>query len=363
LPAGYARDDHAAEERRAVGPLGHTRGLRRGRRRRQLRAFGALRVPHGRRQAALQRLQLFLEMVGVAEALAHVLFEQAQTDALRLRVRLGVLRARPRRRLRALHLEQGLAITRAERELAREHLEEQHAEGVQVRQRPRLFAPRLLRRHVLGRAEHRALRREPRIPRDASETEVEDLDEVFSAAALREQDVVALEIAVHDAEVVGTGQRGAHLLEDVDAARDGHRPAGQLRRERRAHEVLHHEIELALLRLADVVDVDDVRVIDAVGRPRFAQHPGTEVRLAAQIGADQLQRDHAIDEHVARAVDDAHAPFAEARFEPVSPCDHLAHQGVVAGATLGGLFDRPVHVLDRRLLRTVGPTGWRPGLG
>ena len=124
---------------------------------------------------------------------------------------------------------------------------------------------------------------------------------------MREQDVVALEVAVHDAEVVGARERGAHLLEDVDAARERHRAARQLARERRADEVLHDEIELALLGLADVVDVDDVGVVDAVGGARLAEHPRAQVRLAAQVGANQLQRDDAVDEHVPGAVDDAHA--------------------------------------------------------
>ena len=126
---------------------------------------------------------------------------------------------------------------------------------------------------------------------------------------------------MHDAEVVRARERGAHLLEDVDAARERHRPARELARERRADEVLHDEIELALFGLADVVDVDDVRVVDAVGGARLAQHPRAEVRLAAQVGANQLERDDAIDEHVARAVDDAHAAFAEARFEAIAPGD------------------------------------------
>ena len=95
-------------------------------------------------------------------------------------------------------------------------------------------------------------------------------------------------------------------------------PARELARERGADQVLHDEIELALLGLADVVDVDDVRVVDAVGRARLAQHPGPQVRLAPQVRADQLHRDDAVDEHVAGAVDDAHAAFADARLEAVA---------------------------------------------
>jgi hypothetical protein len=143
------------------------------------------------------------------------------------------------------------------------------------------------------------------------EAEVEDLHEVFATALRREKDVVALEVAVDDAEVVGAAERGAHLLEDVDAARERHRTARELGAERRPDEVLHDEIELALFRLADVVDVDDVRVVDAVRGARLAEHPRTEVRLAAQIRANELEGDDAIDEDVARAIDDAHAAFAE----------------------------------------------------
>jgi len=46
------------------------------------------------------------------------------------------------------------------------------------------------------------------------------------------------------------------------------------------------------------VDVDDVRVIDAVGGARLAQHPLAQVRLAAEIRANELERHDAIDEDV-----------------------------------------------------------------
>jgi hypothetical protein len=39
------------------------------------------------------------------------------------------------------------------------------------------------------------------------------------------------------------------------------------------------------------VDVHDVRVVDAVGGARLAEHPRTQVRLTAQVGADELQGD------------------------------------------------------------------------
>jgi hypothetical protein len=131
-----------------------------------------------------------------------------------------------------------------------------------------------------------------------------------------------------DAEVVRASKRGAHLLEDIDASSQRHSASRKLAREGRADEVFHHEVELSVLRLSDVVDIDDVRVVDAVGRARFAKHPRSKVRLAAQVGADQFHRDDAIDEHVARAIYDAHAPFSDSRFETVAARDDAAEHRI-----------------------------------
>ena len=88
-----------------------------------------------------------------------------------------------------------------------------------------LVADRLLGRHVFGRPEDRAFRRQARVHREVRQAEVENLHEVFSTAARRQEDVVALQIAMNDAEVVRARKRRAHLLEDVDAARERHRSA------------------------------------------------------------------------------------------------------------------------------------------
>ncbi|MFO0669228.1 MAG: hypothetical protein U0235_06300 [Polyangiaceae bacterium] len=95
----------------------------------------------------------------------------------------------------------------------------------------------------------------------------------------------------------------------------------ELRRERSPDEVLHDEIELALFGLADVVDVDDVRVVDPIRGARFAQHPRAKVRFSAQIRADELERDDAIDEDVAGAIDDAHSAFTGSGFEAITTGD------------------------------------------
>ena len=103
-----------------------------------------------------------------------------------------------------------------------------------------------------------------------------------------------------------------YAVEHVYRTGELERPLRELVRERGTYEVLHDEVELAVVRLADVVNVDDVRVVDAVGGASLAQHPRSEVRLAPKIGTDEFDRDDPIDEHVPRAVHDAHATFADA---------------------------------------------------
>jgi hypothetical protein len=292
--------------------------------RRVLRGRVGRRIPRRLRQRALERLELFLEVVTVAEALAVLLLQQLHDDRLGCLRQIRAQLARARGGRRALHLEQRLAIVRAIRQLPGDHLVEQDAERVEIALRRGVFTARLLGRHVLGRAKHGALGREPRIARECGQSEIEDLHEVAPTTARGQHDVVALEIAVHHAEVVGTREGGAHLLEDVDRARHRHRTLAALVRERLADEVLHHQVELAVLRFAHVVDVDDVRVVDAVGRARLPEHPCSKVRFTTQVRANELQRDDAIDEHVARAVDDAHAPFTKQRLETVATRDDLA---------------------------------------
>jgi hypothetical protein len=116
-------------------------------------------VPGLRGQRTLQRLELFEQVMSVAIPPALLLLEQAQHDALGHWVAVFVDRARAWRGPGPLQLEQRVSISGTERELAGDHLEEEDAQRIQVGLRPSGFASRLFGRHVLGRAEHRALGR------------------------------------------------------------------------------------------------------------------------------------------------------------------------------------------------------------
>src|SRR5690606_4170348 len=114
-----------------------------------------------------------------------------------------------------------------------------------------------------------------------------------------------------------------HLLEDVYGAVNGHRAARNLGAQRRPDQVLHHQVQFGIFRLADVVNVDDVRVVDSICGACFSQHPRAKVRFSTQVGPNEFDGDDAIDEHVPSAVDDAHAALTNAGFESVAPCDYF----------------------------------------
>src|SRR5512133_791991 len=144
------------------------------------------------------------------------------------------------------------------------------------------------------------------------QSEIENLDEVLTSAAASKQNIVALEVAVDDSKIVGAGERGAHLLEYVYAALNWHRAACQLGRKRCPNEILHHQVQLAVVGLTDVMNVDDVCMIDAIGRSRLTQHPRAKMGFATEIWTDELDGDNSVDQHMASTIDDAHAALANA---------------------------------------------------
>ena len=87
------------------------------------------------------------------------------------------------------------------------------------------------------------------------EAEVDDLHEVAAAPQRLEDDVLGLQIAVHDAEVVRFAERRQHLAQHVDDARERERPlfVGDAREVLAAQE-LHHQVGLPVVGAAEVED-------------------------------------------------------------------------------------------------------------
>ena len=102
-----------------------------------------------------------------------------------------------------------------------------------------------------------------------------------------------------------------------------------------------------------------MRMVDPIGRARFAQHPRAQVCLPTQVGSDELYRDHAVDEDVTGAINDAHPALADSRFEPIAPGDHASQHRVYRLGRLGNsvcaLHSPPLHSL---IQITQSAHGW-----
>ena len=174
------------------------------------------------------------------------------------------------------------------------------------------FSFGLLRRHVGGRAHHRAI---DRIPGDVGihvrcrlgEPEVEQLRRSF----LGDDDVCRLQIAMDDPSTVGLLERACNL---------NRQPYGLIRRkwtlERFAFDVLHHQIIRA-----DVIQLANMRMVQRRDRARFLLEP------LAVLTLQSLHCHDAIETCVPRFPDFAHAARANWRNQHVGPKPNAARPG------------------------------------
>ena len=85
-----------------------------------------------------------------------------------------------------------------------------------------------------------------------------------------------------------------------------------------------HDDERAVLVLAEVVDRDDVGVVERGGGQGLLAEAGAEVRIATVLGAEDLDRDVAIELGVVGAVDAGHAPLPEELHQSIPPAEDAA---------------------------------------
>ena len=91
-----------------------------------------------------------------------------------------------------------------ERNVAGEHLVQNHAKRIQVAARIDGFAFRLFRRHVLRRSERIARHRElGRLIEGFGDAKVDELRDLLAVFGRREHDVVRLQVAMNDVVPVG----------------------------------------------------------------------------------------------------------------------------------------------------------------
>ena len=166
----------------------------------------------------------------------------------------------------------------------------------------------------------------------AGQPEVGDLHH----AVVGEQDVLRLDVAVHEPGAVRRGQRAQHRLHDRDGL-GGAEPAAfaQQVAQRAALDELHDQEDVVPVRVdlvALVVDGDGVEVGEPGGGARLAGEPVAERRVGGQRRGHDLDRD-----------------------EPVEPLvDGRVHRGHPAARDT---LQDPVAALERRG-RPVGP--WPP---
>ena len=253
------------------------------------------------------------------EALAGVLLEAAPDDPLDVR---GDRRGHLQQVLWLLLQDRVHGLDRRcslKRPASAEHLVQGRAEREHVRALVGGKAQHLLWRHVADGAEHGPGLGEARIrlgsftrARCASrrnlprETEVEDLDSTVPG----EEEILGLQVAVHDALVVGGGQPACDLGRDVERLSRGQRPAADAVAQGLALEQLRHQIDDLLVR-ADVVDGEHIGVVERARRPRFLLEAAEPVRASRERLWKDLERDVAAEARVVSPEHLAHAARAE----------------------------------------------------
>jgi hypothetical protein len=306
-------------------------------------------------QLAVRALDRLAERVRALPALRGILGERLGDQRVDARIDLDVGRARARR----LDLGGQVLGEHADRVLGGEHLRagehvvHERAHRIEIAARVDLVAADLLRRHEVRRADDlgalgdRGRRLILLWRAELGEAEVEHLREVAAVGRARDQHVLRLEIAVHDAEVVRFGERAADLVEQRRRARPRQRAvaAHDLAEILAAH-VLHDQVQRAL-RLPEVEDLHRVRVVEARHRVRLALEAADHFRIVGEIGVQDLHRRDLAHALVLDLVDDAHAAAADQIRDLVAAVDDLAHPRAVRRG------DAAIEV--RR--RLVGPRG------
>jgi hypothetical protein len=182
------------------------------------------------------------------------------------------------------------------------------------------------------------------------DAEVEQLHLRRAPRHAREEDVLRLEIAMHDTGRVRRLDAGEHLSEEIERRVHLERSvARERRRERLAVEELHHDVRVR--RWRGVEHVDHVRMADATARERFLHEALAGIGVARDVVAQHLDGDAATGAVVPRLEDRAHAADAERAHDLEVRAQYVAGAQRRMGRDEGGSLDHPRTIRDSHRAR------------
>ena len=154
--------------------------------------------------------------------------------------------------------------------------------------------------------------------------EIEDLHRLGLAriGIPHQHDVGGFEVAVNDPFRVRVLEGEQDLASDVACASWLQRPlAGQHLCQRLARHELHDQEELAVRAMAEIGHRDDVGVGKPARRLRLAFESPRSVLNIAELGAQELERQHLLHQGVLDAEDRPHPAFADAAKDAIALAD------------------------------------------
>ncbi len=131
----------------------------------------------------------------------------------------------------------------------------------------------------------------------------------------RHQDICRLDVAVDDALLMRIGECFAELNDILDRLAQRQPAGGDPIAQRSALNIAHDQEGRAIL-LADIVDRQDCGVLQPSDRVRFALEARVQLRIAREIGTDNLDRHKAVGARLIGLVDGRHATAAD-HFEQI----------------------------------------------
>ncbi len=204
--------------------------------------------------------------------------------------------------------------------LAREHLVEDRAEGKNVAARVGGLSPHLLGRHVAERPEHdprfgperrgRKVRRLASLlrARQLRQTEVENLD----SAVVRHEDVLGLQVAMHDPLLMRRREAMSDLDREVDRLSRREPPACERTAKGLPFQQFLHDVRRSVV-LPDVQDRRKVRVVQDPGSPCLLLESAQPIHVGREGSRQNLDRDLSTQARVPRAVDLSHSSCSNRR--------------------------------------------------